>query len=119
METQSSSQKNANSTDFSKFYNEQKEGVNSNSSSSIQAEEKYLAELTIPRTARFIIHYSGGLIKTAKQANYVFIGFFVILILFMLYLFFGGGGGRTLSPKEREELFRLTPPPPGVIQEVK
>ncbi len=43
-----------------------------------------------PKIIRWVIKYSGGLIKDEKQANYVFIGFFALAIVISLFLVFGG-----------------------------
>ena len=48
-----------------------------------------------PKMIQWVIKYSGGLIKTEKQANYVLIGFVVVAIIISLFLVFGGGKSAT------------------------
>lgn len=43
-----------------------------------------------PRMVRFVIKYSGGLIKDQKQAEYVLLGITLLFFLISGYLFFGG-----------------------------
>jgi hypothetical protein len=56
---------------------------------------------TAPKIIRWLIKYSGGLIKNEKQAFYVILGFIVLAIIISFLLFSGGGG--------EQEIF--TPPP--------
>lgn len=43
-----------------------------------------------PKIIRWLIKYSGGLIKNENQAAYVLIGFVVLAIIILLFLFLGG-----------------------------
>lgn len=45
-----------------------------------------------PKVIRWVIKYSGGLVKDEKQASYVLIGFVAVAIVVVLFLIFGGGG---------------------------
>ena len=48
---------------------------------------------------RWLIKYSGGLIKNEKQASYVLLGFIVFVVIISLFLIFGRGGSpKTLEP---------------------
>jgi len=71
-----------------------------------QDEQQPTTQVFLPGTPKIIqwtIKYSGGLIKSEKQANYVLIGFVVAAIIISLFLVFGGGDfgkgkGRTPVP---------------------
>lgn len=53
-----------------------------------------------PKIIRWVVKYSGGLIKDEKQASYVLIGFVAVAIVVALVLIFGNGGGQnTPSPE--------------------
>ncbi|PIS17481.1 MAG: hypothetical protein COT59_00480 [Candidatus Nealsonbacteria bacterium CG09_land_8_20_14_0_10_42_14] len=56
---------------------------------------------TTPKIIRWLIKYSGGLIKNERQAFYVILGFIVLAIIVSIFLFSGRGG--------EQEIF--TPPP--------
>jgi len=45
-----------------------------------------------PKMIRWVIKYSGGLVKDKKQASYVLIGFVALAVIVALFLIFGGGG---------------------------
>jgi len=47
----------------------------------------------MPRMVRWVIKYSGGIIKDEKQASFVLLGFIVVAIIVSLFLLFGGNGG--------------------------
>ena len=52
-----------------------------------------------PKIIRWLIKYSGGLIKNEKQASYVLLGFIVFVVIISLFLIFGRGGSpKTLEP---------------------
>ena len=52
-----------------------------------------------PKIIRWLIKYSGGLIKNEKQAFYVILGFIVFVVIISLFLIFGRGGSpKTLEP---------------------
>lgn len=55
-----------------------------------------------PKMVKWIIRYSGGLIKNEKQANYVLLGFVALVIIFLLFSFFS----RSKAPKIRVEDFK-------------
>jgi len=65
----------------------------SNNGVKFQNEKKQPARVFLPGTPkiiRWVIKYSGGLIKNERQANYVLIGFVVIAIVAALLLLSGG-----------------------------
>ena len=64
-----------------------------------------------PKIIRWLIKYSGGLIKNEKQAAYVILGFIVFVVIISLFLIFGRGG-----ESEREKTF--TPPAEAPVEEV-
>ena len=64
-----------------------------------------------PKIIRWLIKYSGGLIKNEKQASYVLLGFIVFVVIISLFLIFGRGG-----QSEREKSF--TPPAEAPAEEV-
>ena len=66
---------------------------------------------TAPKIIRWIVKYSGGLIKNEKQAAYVILGFIVFVVIISLFLIFGRGG-----ESEREKTF--TPPAEAPVEEV-
>lgn len=45
-----------------------------------------------PKIIRWLIKYSGGLIKNENQAAYVLIGFVALAVIVVLFLVFGRGG---------------------------
>lgn len=47
------------------------------------------------KMAQWVINFSGGHVKTEKQANYVLWAIFAILTVLIIYTFFGG---RSSSP---------------------
>lgn len=53
---------------------------------------KYYREPNTPGVVRWVIKYSGGLVKDGNQASYVLIGFVVVAIIISLFLIFGGSG---------------------------
>ncbi len=59
---------------------------------------------------RWLLKYSGGLIKNEKQAIYVILGFMVFVIIISLFLIFGRGD------KESSESF--APPADAPVEEV-
>ena len=60
---------------------------------------------TAPKIIRWVIKYSGGLIRNEKQAFYFISGFILIAFIIALLLIFGGGGGG-----EKEDLENFSPP---------
>ncbi len=54
---------------------------------------------------RWVIKYSGGLIRNEKQAFYFISGFMLIAFIIILLLIFGGGGGGG-----NEDLENFSPP---------
>ena len=66
---------------------------------------------TAPKIIRWVIKYTGGLIKNEKQAYYVLLGFIVFVVIISLFLIFGRGG-----QSEREKSF--TPPAEAPAEEV-
>jgi len=66
---------------------------------------------TAPKIIRWLIKYSGGIIRNEKQASYVLLGFIVFVVIVSLFLIFGGGG-----QSEREKSF--TPPAEAPVEEV-
>lgn len=44
-----------------------------------------------PKIIKWVIKYSGGLIKDEKQASYVLFGFLIIAIVIILFLLFNSG----------------------------
>lgn len=72
-----------------------------------------------PKIVQRVIKYSGGLVKTEKQANYVLIGFVAVAIIVSLFLIFSGGGSKII-PRFREDIepkvrIKL---PPGVFETI-
>ena len=62
---------------------------------------------TAPKIIRWLIKYSGGLIKNEKQAFYVILGFIVFVVIISLFLIFGGGGvetQKTFTPPAEEHI---------------
>ncbi len=55
-------------------------------------------QTTTPKITEWVMKHSGGMIKDAKQANYVLIGFAVVAIVISLFLFFGGTNKTTPVP---------------------
>ena len=68
---------------------------------------KYYNETTTPKIIKWIIKYSGGLVKEENQANYVLLGFVVLAIVVSLFLFL----------RERGESKILPLPPPTSFTE--
>jgi len=65
-----------------------------------------------PKIIRWLIRYSGGLVKNEKQVLYVVLGFIVLAVIISLFLIFGReGGGKT-----PEETF--APPAEAPAEEV-
>jgi len=64
-----------------------------------------------PKIIRWLIKYSGGLIKNEKQAACVLFGFIIFVVIISLFLIFGRGG-----QSEREKSF--TPPAEAPAEEV-
>jgi len=52
-----------------------------------------------PKIIRWMMEYSGGLVKDENQADYVLIGFVVVAIVVSLFLFFGGSSNKTIPFK--------------------
>lgn len=50
---------------------------------------------TAPKIIKWVIKYSGGLIKNEKQAYYVLLGFIILAVIISVFLIFGGGGVKT------------------------
>jgi len=66
-----------------------------------------------PKIIKWVIKYSGGLVKDEKQASYVLIGFGVIAIIISLILFFNASSTDDLEriiPKEKY----IDPPKPWI-----
>ena len=55
-------------------------------------------ETPTPKITEWVMKHSGGMIKDAKQANYVLITFAVVAIVISLFLFFGGTKKTTPLP---------------------
>jgi len=54
---------------------------------------------TAPKIIRWLIKYSGGIIRNEKQASYVLLGFIVFVVIISLFLIFNRGlGSKTLEP---------------------
>ena len=54
---------------------------------------------TAPKIVRWVIKYSGGLVKNEKQASYLLLGFAVLMIIISIFLIFSKGvGPQTLEP---------------------
>lgn len=62
------------------------------------------------KMVKWVIKYSGGLIKSEKQANYFLIGFVTLAIIVALSLFFGMIGGSSKSKNPGIETFKNAPP---------
>lgn len=45
-----------------------------------------------PKMVRWIIEYSGGLVKDIRQANYVLLGFSILAIIIAIFLFLKAAG---------------------------
>lgn len=57
--------------------------------------------LGTPKVIRWVMKYSGGLVKDEKQASYVILGFVVLAIVVTLFLIFGRGGEQNTPPVEQ------------------
>jgi hypothetical protein len=79
---------NDNGIDFSKHLNE-----SALKSKNEQQSSGSLVSPTAPKIIRWLIKYSGGLIKNERQASYVILGFIILTIVISIFLFSGGGGG--------------------------
>jgi len=51
-----------------------------------------------PKIIQLVIKYSGGLVKTPKQASYVLIGFFILAVIIFSIIVFGNGNERPSGP---------------------
>jgi hypothetical protein len=79
---------NNNGIDFNKRLNE-----SASKSQNGQRSSGPLVSPTTPKITRWLIKYSGGLIKNERQASYVILGFIILTIVISIFLFSGGGGG--------------------------
>lgn len=63
--------------------------------------------------ARWVIQYSGGLIKDEKQAQYVLVGFVVVAIIFVSILVFSSGGNtaKLEAPPGQKIIYPENEPP--------
>jgi len=78
---------------------------NSNDMAESQSNEPSLDQIfdpETPRMARWVIKYSGGIVKDERQASYVLIGFVVLAIIFSLFMFFN----QNKTPDVRLEDFK-------------
>jgi len=66
---------------------------------------------TTPKIIRWLIKYSGGLIKNERQATYLLLGFIVFIVVISLFLIFSRGG-----ESKREKTF--APPAEAPVEEV-
>jgi len=64
-----------------------------------------------PKIIRWVIKYSGGLVKDEKQASYVLIGLAVVAIIVSLFLIFGGGEKQEIFTPEAEAPAEEVMPP--------
>jgi len=64
-----------------------------------------------PKIIRWLIKYSGGLIKNEKQASHVLIGFVVLAIIISLFLFFGGKKAEIEAPPGQKIIYPPNEPP--------
>ena len=71
-------------------------------------------ESETPKIIRWVIKYSGGLVKDKKQAQYVLLGFVLLVIIISLFLIFGGGG-ESISKKPSSDLINIPQPEEGYI----
>ena len=54
-----------------------------------------------PKIVRWVITYSGGLIKDERQANYVLIGFVAVAVIIVFVFLFSDKGKGELTPEEQ------------------
>ncbi|OHA09367.1 MAG: hypothetical protein A3B37_02275 [Candidatus Sungbacteria bacterium RIFCSPLOWO2_01_FULL_59_16] len=63
---------------------------------------RYYRDPQSPKVVQWVMRYSGGLIQSEKQANYVLLGLAAVAIITSLFLFFGNSGsGATSLPYEK------------------
>ncbi len=98
-----SQENNKNGIDLSKRLNEST--VKSVKSQKEQWFSGTYVSPTAPKIIRWLIKYSGGLIKNEKQASYFILGFIVLAVIISFLLIFSGGGGSS-----REDLENFSPP---------
>jgi len=65
-----------------------------------------------PKIIRWVIKYSGGLIRNERQAGYLLLGLVVLAIIVSLFLFFGSGRQKALPFREGTPRPEVIPPPP-------
>lgn len=73
-----------------------------NPSASTNPQEKELSpdqifDPEMPRMVRWVIKYSGGIIKDEKQASFVLLMFAIAVIIISLFFFFGGNSGSEIQ----------------------
>ena len=73
-----------------------------------QLNELYLSDK--PKFIRWIIQYSGGLIKTEKQATYLLIAMVAIFVIVSIFIFIKSNS----NTAQEEYLKNGYPKPPGV-----
>ena len=56
---------------------------------------RYYRDPQSPKVVQWVMKYSGGLIQSEKQANYVLLGLVAVAMVISLFLFFGGSFGRS------------------------
>ena len=72
---------------------------------------KFYNETNTPTMIKLVMKFSGGLVKSERQAVYVLLGFVVIAIAISLFLFFKSFNGNTQTPdKDAEAKFNQTHP---------
>ena len=82
------------------------EGVNFDTSS--YGAVKYYKETVTPKMVKAVIKYSGGAIKSQKQAEYILLAFVIFAIGISLFLVFGRGNTKP-SPQALEQMKQHMP----------
>jgi|SRR3989344_894354 len=62
---------------------------------------KFYNETNTPKIIRLVMKFSGGLVKSERQAEYVLLGFVVIAIAISLFLFFKDSASSTPPARYR------------------
>ena len=65
---------------------------------------KYYNETDTPKMVKLVMKYSGGMIKTERQAEYVLLGLIILMFAVSFYLFFGGTKKAVLPPININEI---------------
>lgn len=116
IEEQKSSQEktennNSNPVDLSKLFEEEKkQGTKANQASSAspppmapwQSEAAPAIHPNTPRIVRCVIMYSGGLIRTERQASYVLMALVVLALMSSFSLLFSSGSAKPPDPSSPE-----------------